>query len=132
MLRSITVAYLLSIAACSPEHEKTSWQSRPMKASPYRATLIEDAYNHRETNEFSIRIDAAAVKGTDGYFFVQPLDTGGHLLSPRPQLTWTSPTDLVVTVHTGQLDGQVVRQLGGFGEPSGSLTIHYIADGRSD
>ena len=132
MRRSIVIVCVVSAAACSPEHEKTSWKSGPLKASPYQATLVEDAYNHRDTNEFSIRIDAAAARVGSGYFFIQPLDSGGRILSPTPQLTWTSPTDLFVTVHTGELDGQVVRQLGQFGEPRGSLTIHYIADHRSD
>lgn len=126
---SIIIACAVSFAACSPEHEKTSWESRPWGPSPYRAMLIEDAYNHRESNEFSLRMDAAPANGDNGWFYIDPLAAGGRILSPRPQLTWTSPTNLLVTVHTGELEGQTVGHFGGDGRPVGSETVRYIADG---
>ena len=127
----LILACALAVAACSPEHEKSSWQSRPPKPSPYRATLIEDAYNHGESNEFSLRIDAAPSNGDNGWFYEGPLDAGGAIHSPKPQLVWTSPTDLLVTVHTAKLEGQTVRRFGDNGRPSGSVTIRYVAEGPS-
>lgn len=130
MVRSIICAGALSVAACSPQHEKTSWQSRPSPTSLFRATLTEDAYNYGESNEFSLRIDASPSKSDNGWFFVGPLETGGRIHSPKPQLSWTSPADLLVTVHTGELTGQTIRRFGGNGRPSGSVTFQYIADGE--
>ena len=131
-MRRAFVLIVVSLCVAGCHHERTSWQSHPAKPSPYKATLTEDSYNYGDTNQFSLRIDAAAGKGGEGYFFTGPLDAGGAMSSPRPQLIWTSPTDLLVTVHTAELEGQTVRQLGDFGQPRGSLTIRYVADAPSD
>ena len=120
-----------SVACASPQHKQESWQSRPASTSPYRATLTEDEYNFEESNQFTLRIDAEPLRGDNGWFYEGPLEAGGAMHSPKPQLLWTSPTDLLVTVHTAALDGQTVRRFGGNGRPKGSVTIRYIADGPS-
>ena len=129
--------WLLFLALCStaaiasPQHNRESWVSIPASKSPYRATLTEDAYSLGESNQFSLRIDAQPTNGFNGWFYEGPLDAGGAIHSPRPQLVWTSPTDLLVTVHTAELEGQTIRRFGGDGRPRGSVTIRYIADGPS-
>lgn len=69
----------------------------------------------------------AAPLGDNGWFFVDDLNTG-LIISPKPDMRWTSPTDLLVTVHTTEIDGQTRRRFGGGGRPTGSLTIQYVAD----
>lgn len=120
-----------SCAIASPQHSRQSWKSSSASTSPYRATLTEDEYNLGESNQFSLRIDAQRANGDDGWFYEGPLEAGGAIHSPRPQLVWTSATDLLVTVHTAELEGQTIRRFGGSGRPKGSVTIRYIADGPS-
>ena len=120
-----------SVAVASPQHNRENWNSTPAEASPNRATLTEDEYNLGESNQFSLRIDAQPANGDNGWFYEGPLEAGGAIHSPKPQLVWTSPTDLLVSVHTAELEGQTVRRFGGRGRPRGSVTIRYIADGLS-
>ncbi len=117
----------LVVSACSgPQPVERKWISRPVQKSAYSAMLIEDTYNAGESNEYHLRLDAAPA-GDDGWFFRNDLDTG-LIISPKPDLRWTSPTDLLVTVHTAEIEGQIRRALGGNRHPVGSLTVRYIAD----
>lgn len=116
-----------ALSACSaPQPVERKWISRPTQKSAYSATLIKDTYNDGESNQYHLRMDAAPACD-DGWFFKDNLDTG-LIISPKPDLRWTSPTDLLVTVHTGEIEGQTRRSLGRNGHPAGSLTIRYIAD----
>jgi len=121
-IRLIVPAICFCLSACVQQSEQ-KWSSHADAPSPYSATLIETDYNNGESNEFQIRIDAAPNK----WFFVEELNSG-LIISPKPYLQWTSPNDLLVTVHTAQIDGQTRRRLGGYGTPPGSLTIRYVAD----
>ncbi|MGY2737340.1 hypothetical protein [Sphingomonas sp. UYP23] len=117
----------LVVSACSelrPVERK--WMSRPAQKSAYSAMLIEDTYNAGESNEYHLRLDTAPA-GDDGWFFKDDLDTG-LIISPKPGLRWTSPTDLLVTVHTAEIEGKTRQALGGNHHPVGSLTVRYIAD----
>lgn len=118
-----------SAAWASPQHDRRSWPSSYGSSSPYRATLTEDEYNFGESNEFSLRIDAQRSDGDNGWFFVVSLDAGGATHSPKPQLVWTTATDLLVTVHTADLEGQTIRKFGGKNRSRGSVTVRYIAYG---
>lgn len=117
----------LGLSACSgPQHVERKWISRPAQKSAFAAMLIEDDYNAGESNEYHLRVDAVPA-GDDGWFFKDDLHTG-LIISPKPDLRWTSPTDLLVTVHTAEIDGQTRRRFGGNRHPAGSLTVRYIAD----
>ncbi|WP_308514363.1 hypothetical protein [Sphingomonas flavescens] len=118
-------------AFASPQHVQQSWHLRPTAKSPYRATLTEDTYNFGESNRFSLRIDASPSNGDNGWFYEGPLEAGGAVHAPKPELVWTSSTDLLVTVHTAELEGKTVRRFGGNGRPRGSVTIRYIPHGPS-
>lgn len=119
----------LVLAGCGPQHEVHRWTSQPNESSRYRATLIEDSYGYGESNQYSLRIDAAPSGRSPGYFFIQPIDSGGAIHIPRPVLTWTSPTALLVTTKTEALEGQVVRTLGSKEGQRETLTLRYIAAG---
>lgn len=117
----------LVVSACSgPQPVERKWVSRPAQKSAYSAVLTEDTYNEGESNQYHLRLDAAPA-GDDGWFFKNDLDTG-LIVSPKPDVRWTSPTDLLVTVHTAEIEGQTRRALGGNRHPVGSLTVHYVAD----
>lgn len=121
---------LLCLFGCSPQHGQERWRYAPEPSSPYQATLIGDDFNLGESQQFSLRIDAQpAEAGDNGRFFEGPIEAGGAINPPRPQLVWTSATDLLVTAHTKELEGQTTRRFGGNGRPRGSVTIRYVADG---
>jgi hypothetical protein len=102
--------------------------SRPAIPSPYSATLIEesDRFTLGSSDVYKVRIDATP-RNDDGWFFRENLDTDlGE--TPKPELQWLSPNDLLITVHTAQIEGQRRRRFGGDGRPAGSLTVRYLAD----
>ena len=119
---------LPSLSACKPQAEIQQWVSEPSKSSAYKATLIEKSYNDGESVMYEVRVEARPTSLARGWFFTQPIESGGMIRSVKPVLTWTSPTDLLAVVHTEALAGQTVRQLADTGRSSGSLTIQYIAD----
>jgi hypothetical protein len=121
----VVPAICLCLIACVQRSER-KWTSRPALPSPYSATLFETNYNNGESNALRIRFDAAP-REDNGWFFVDDLNTG-LIVSPKPEMRWTSPNDLLVTVHTAEIDGQTRRRFAGHGRPPGSLTIRYVAD----
>jgi len=108
------------------KHTETKTPIAAPARSPYSATLLTDSYNDGESNEFRLRLDAAP-KGDDGWFFIEELKTDLATM-PNPEVMWTSPNDLSVTVHTAKIDGQTRRRFGGHGRPDGSLIIKYVGD----
>jgi hypothetical protein len=118
-------AFCLCLTACAQKSER-KWTSHPSSPSPYSATLIETDYNDGESNALRIRVDAAP-RQDDGWFLIEDLNTG-LVLSPKPDMRWTSPNDLIVTVHSAEIKGQTRRHFTGHGRPSGSLTIRYVVD----
>jgi hypothetical protein len=120
---------LLCLVGCSDaEHTEAKWASRPNAPSPYSAILIEesDRFALGGSDVYKIRIDAAP-HNDDGWFFRESLDTD-LAETPTPELRWITANDLLVTVHTGQIDGLRRRRFGGDGRPVGSLTVRYLAD----
>ncbi len=115
----------LGLMGCS-NHTEKKWASRATGVSPYSATLIEESYNNGESNSYRVRLDTAR-RNDDGWFFVEDLDTD-LIISPKPVLQWTSTNDLLVTVHTAEIEGQTQRRFGGDGRPVGSLIVRYLAD----
>ena len=103
----------------------------PPGASPYTATLIEKQYWMNTL--FDVRIDAADPKhGTGpedrGWYFVEDLHNDDDTY-PAPDVRWASPTELLVTMHTARIEGQVRRRFGGEdGLPLGSITVRYVRD----
>ena len=116
----------LCLTGCSPQHEERRWRSRGIATSPYSATLTETDYNHGESNAYQLRVDASA-HGDDGWFFVDDLATD-LITSPKPDVRWASPNDLIVSVHTAKIEGQTRRRFGNHGRPLGSLTVRYLPD----
>jgi hypothetical protein len=126
--RTAPIICLCLLGCSDAEHTETKWVSRPNAPSPYSATLIEesDRFALGAVDVYHIRIDAAP-RNDDGWFFRQNLETDlGE--PPKPELRWTSASDLFVTLHTAQMDGQWRRGFGGDGRPIGSLTVRYLAD----
>ncbi|MGR6327721.1 hypothetical protein ACU5AX_01510 [Sphingomonas sp. XXL09] len=124
-IASAVPALSLCLVACVQQSER-KWTTHAASPSPYSATLIETDYNNGESNALRVRVDAAP-HGDNGWFFVEDLSTG-LITSPQPDMRWISPNDLLVTVHTAEIEGQTRRRFAGQGRPSGSLTIRYIAD----
>ncbi|PXA85443.1 hypothetical protein DMC47_37560 [Nostoc sp. 3335mG] len=119
----------LCLSGCSDaEHTETKWASRPKVPSPYSAMLIEesDRFALGGSDTYHIRLDAAP-RNDDGWFFRENLDTD-LAEGPKPELSWPTANDLLVTIHTAQIDGQRRRRFGGDGRPEGSLVIRYVAD----
>ncbi len=121
----LTLFVCLLLPRCS-QHSETKTLVPPPGRSPYGATLLTDSYNDGESNAFRLRLDAAP-HGDDGWFFIEDLKTD-LTATPNPEVKWTSPNDLIVTVHTAKIDGQTRRRFGGRSRPDGSLIIRYIGD----
>ena len=126
--RIIPIIFLCLLGCSDVEHTEKKWASRPKPPSPYSATLTEESYRFTlgASDAYEIRIDAAP-HNDDGWFFRKDLDTD-LAEAPKPELRWTTANDLLVTVHTAQIDGQWRRRFGGDGRPTGSLIVQYVPD----
>lgn len=122
------VGTCLALAGCGPNVETRSWVSQPFRGAPYTATLTGKTFNWGESASYTLQLDAAPAGGDRGWGFRQDVDSGGAIRAVRPRLKWTSPTDLLVVVHTDRLSGTTVRRLNDLHRPAGSLTYRYIAD----
>ncbi len=121
----VVPAVCFFLIACVQQTERT-WTSQAPSPSPYSATLVETDYNNGESNALRVRLDMVP-QGSNGWFFVEDLKTG-LITSPKPEMTWSSPYDLLITVHTAEIKGLTRRRFCAYGWPSGSLTIRYVAD----
>jgi hypothetical protein len=88
----------------------------------YKATVFKKNCNMDESIFYSVRVDAFSPPERYSFFATRQLEGPDH--PPPPELTWSTPRQLEITMTTARLSGRLTERVGD------SLAIVRIYDAK--